>query len=218
VWTFHGIATPPQPRRTADTVALIVDANTLWISVAGLASTAIVSAIGIYFTHKSQRAPLIEQLYTKQVDLLSQFAVLMSRIQQVAGALMSYSDLEPDERKQAQDLWDALEGDLLEITQRSSIVMPSAVYSAMTAYRASTIDFKESLVSEAGPKHAYYALMGAATHVGMLGRELAGADTLGVESVDLHNAQGYKKMQEIGRVALAKVSRALWTRAHVDKE
>jgi hypothetical protein len=195
-----------------------MDATSLWISIAGLASTAIVSAIGIYFTYKSQRSPLIEQLYSKQVELLIQFSVVIARIQLVAGALMNYADLEPEEKKQTRELWDALEGDLLETTQRSSIVMPAAIYSAMTAYRAATLDFKESLVSEKGPKDAYHSLMGAAMHVGMLGRELAGADTLGAESVDLHNADGYKTMQAIGKVALAKVSRALWTRSRVDEK
>jgi hypothetical protein len=189
-----------------------VDTASLWIGIAGLLSTVIVSGIGFYFTHKSQRAPLIEQLYLKQVELLMHFSLVMTRIQQVAGALVSYAELEEEERKQARELWDALDGDLMEVTQKSSIVMPSSIYSAMTAYRAATQDFKESLVSEASAKDAYFALMGAAAHVGMLGRELAGADTLGLESVDLHNAQGLKTMAGIGRVALAKVSRALWTR------
>lgn len=187
--------------------------STLWISVAGLASTAVVSAIGIYFTYKSQRAPLIEQLYTKQVDLLIQFAVLISRIQQVARALMSNAELTPEERGQARELWEGFEVELLELTQRSSIVMTSAIYSAMTAYRATTQEFAASLRSGGEPKDAYYALMGAAMEIGMLGRELAGADTLGVESVDLHNAGGYKKMQAVGRLAFAKVAKALWTRS-----
>jgi hypothetical protein len=195
-----------------------VDTASLWIGIAGLLSTVIVSSIGFYFTHKSQRGPLIEQLYLKQVELLMHFSLVMTRIQQVAGALMSYAELEEEERKQARELWDALDGDLMEVTQKSSIVMPSSIYSAMTAYRAATQDFKESLVSEASAKDAYFALMGAAAHVGMLGRELAGADTLGLESVDLHNAQGLKTMAGIGRVALAKVSRALWTRRVDDSE
>jgi hypothetical protein len=195
-----------------------MDTTSLWIGIAGLTSTAIVSAIGFYFTHKAQRAPLIEQLYAKQIELLIQFSLVMTRIQQVAGALMSFAELDEGERKQARELWDELDGDLMEVTQKSSIVMPSSVYSAMTAYRAATQDFKELLVSEAGPKDAFFAMMGAATHVGMLGRELSGADTLGLESVDLHNAKGLKTMEDVGRVALAKVSRALWTRRVNDED
>jgi hypothetical protein len=195
-----------------------MDKTTLIISIAGLFSTALVSAIGIYFTHKSQRSPLREHLYTVQIDLLTQFASLTFKIQGVARHLKGYENLKEEERAEAREMWEELQLNLLEVTQRSSVVMPAALYSAMTAYRATTHDFKRSLSDKSDIDRAFYALMGSATQVGMLSRELAGADTLGSESVDLHNAAGYKKMQGIGRESFAKVSRALWTRSAVEPE
>lgn len=183
------------------------------IGIAGLIATVAVSAIGFYYTHKAQRSPLREQLYARQMEILISFTVVTTRIQQVADALGNASALSPEEIKQAQDLWDDLTGDLLEVTQKAGVVMPADLYSAITAYRACTEEFKQSLVREGGSGEAYFGLMGAATHVFMMGREMVGADSLSVESLNLHSADGYKKMKQAGRVAFAKVCKALWTRS-----
>ena len=54
---------------------------TVWISVAGLASTVAASAIGFYFSQTSQRAPLRQELYKKQVEYLTEFVVQATRMQ-----------------------------------------------------------------------------------------------------------------------------------------
>jgi hypothetical protein len=105
---------------------------------------------------------------------------------------------------------------ILDITQRGALVLPSSLYSALTAFRACSDDFEIAVVKSQNIESAYYALMGASSHVVMLGRELSGADGLSVESLSLHNKRGYKKMETIGRVALGKVSRALWNRGRAE--
>lgn len=193
-----------------------MDIGTLWLGVAGLIATVLVSAIGFYFTYKSQRSPLREALYARQIDALTSFVSVSTRIQELAGALMNEKEFTDEGLERAQLLWCELDGELLDTTQKVGLIMPSSVYSAMTAYRASVQDFHEALDKQAAPTDAFYALAGAAGHVFMVGRELVGADNLSIESVNLHSRDGYKKMQGIGREATAKVVRALWSRGNSD--
>ena len=44
---------------------------TVRISIAGLVATVTASGIGFYFSQKSQRSPLRQELYKKQVDYLT---------------------------------------------------------------------------------------------------------------------------------------------------
>lgn len=191
----------------------------VWISIAGLSATVAVSAIGFYFTNKAQRAPLRQELYKKQIEILTSFVLVATRLQMVADTLRTREGLHQQEFDTAQKLWHDLSGDLLEVTQKGGVVMPSSAYSAMTAVRAAVNDFEESMTTNADAKDAYFALMGAVGHVFMIGREIVGAAALSTESIRLHSAEGYKQMNDIGRHALAKVSTALWTRAkYVDEK
>lgn len=193
-----------------------MEAESLWLGIAGLVSTVLVSAISIYFTHKSQRSPLRETLYARQIDALTEFILISTRIQELTRVLMNEKELTDEGIQNAQNLWAQLEAELLETTQKAGILMPSSVYSAMTAYRACMHDFEEALNEQAAPKDAFYALAGAASHVFMVGRELVGADNLSIESVNLHSREGYKNMEAIGKDSLAKVVRALWHRGNAD--
>jgi hypothetical protein len=60
--------------------------TTVLISLAGLASTVTVSGIGFYFTHKSQRTPLRQELYKQQIACLSSFVMQATRMQQLAAS------------------------------------------------------------------------------------------------------------------------------------
>ncbi len=186
---------------------------TVWISIAGLSSTVAASAIGFYFTHKAQRSPLRQELYKKQIEILTSFVLVATRLQLVADRLRARTELTQPEFESAQQLWHDLSGDLLEVTQKGGVVLPSSAYSAMTAVRAAVHDFEDVMTRDADAKDAYFALMGAVAHVFMIGREIVGADALSTESIRLHGAEGYEKMNRIGRHAFAKVSTALWTRA-----
>lgn len=137
------------------------------------------------------------------------------RLQKVAAALRE-AKLSAEDQDALGRMWDEVNYSILDITQRGAVVLPSSLYSALTAFRACADDFEIAVVKSQDVTGAYYALMGAAAHVKMLGRELSGADGLSVESLGLHNKGGYKKMEKIGRVALGKVSRALWNRGRVE--
>ena len=148
----------------------------VWISIAGLSSTVAASAIGFYFTNKAQRSPLRQELFSKQIEILTSFALVATRLQLVAETLRTRAELTQQEFEAAQQLWHDLSGDLLEVTQKGSVVLPSSAYTAMTAFRASVHDFEDVMIRDVDAKDAYFALMGAAGHVFMIGREIVGAD------------------------------------------
>ena len=59
---------------------------TVWVSLAGLASTVAASGIGFYFAHKAQRTPLRQELYKQQIECLSAFVVQATLMQQLAAS------------------------------------------------------------------------------------------------------------------------------------
>lgn len=194
-----------------------MDKASFWIAITSLLATTAASVIGFYYTHRSQRSPLRELLHEKQIDLLMDFSVACARLQKVAAALQA-KDLSEEDQNSLDEMWDEISHVILDITQRGGVVLPASLYSAMTAFRACAEDFEIAVVKSKGTEDAYYALMGAASHVVMLGRELSGADGLTVESLSLHNKSGYEVMNKVGRVALGKVSRALWNRGRSEGE
>lgn len=188
--------------------------TTVWVSIAGLASTVTVSAIGFYFSQKSQRSPLRQELYKKQVEYLTEFVVQATRLQMLAASYKAGSlTFEPG--SQAEQAWEVLAEELRDITQRAGVVLPAAAYSTMTAYRAAQNDFEDALIAKQELQAPLRALTGALGHVFMVGREVLGADNLSAESIRLHSARGYENMNRIGAKALGKVHAALWQRGKV---
>lgn len=190
-----------------------MDNAALWTAMAGLAATTIASGIGFYFTYKSQRSPLRQQLHAKQIEVLIDFSIGATRLQKIAAALQESSKLSKEDQHSLDEHWDEVSQRLLDIVQVGAVVLPSDLYSTMTAFRACSEAFEIAVVKGVNVGKAYYDLMGASLHVTMLSRELVGADSLSVESLKLHNHGGYDRMQKIGRVALSRVSRALWTQS-----
>ena len=188
-----------------------MDNASLWIAIAGLAATTIASSAGLYFTYKAQRSPLRAQLHTKQIEVLVDFSIGATRLQKIAAALQDSGKLSPEDQGSLDEAWDEVSHRLLDIVQMGGIVLPSDLYSAMTAFRACVDDFEVAVVKHSNIGKAYYDLMGAAMHVTMLSRELVGADSLSIESLRLHNKNGYARIQQVGRAAFARVARAFWS-------
>ena len=186
-----------------------MDNASFWIAIVGLIATNITSAIGFYFAHKSQRSPLREQLYGKQLEVMIDFSVGATRLQKIAEALREGANLSKEDQHTLDQAWDEVTSYLLDVVQKAGIVLPSDLYSTMTAYRACCDAFEEAVVKGVNVGKAYNDLGGAYGHMFMMSRELAGADSLGVESLNLHSRDGYARMQQIGRVSMARVFRAL---------
>lgn len=182
---------------------------TVWISLAGLASTVAASGIGFYFTHKSQRTPLRQELYKQQIECLSAFVVHATLMQQLAASFTNGTST--FESGNDDDMaWETLNAQILEITQRSGLILPAAAYSTLIAYRAAQRDFEDALIAKKDLKPALRAMQGAFGQVFMVGREVVGADHLSAESIKLHSARGYENMNKLGSKALAKVIAAMW--------
>lgn len=182
---------------------------TIWISLGGLAATVAASTIGFYYSHKSQRTPIRQELYKLQVECLSAFVVQATRMQQLAAALTSGSATfaSGGEEEMA---WESLNAEILEITQRAGLVLPSAAYSTLTAYRAAQRDFEDALMAGTDLSATLQSMQGAFGSVFMVGREVLGADSLSGETIRLHGAGGYESMNQIGSTALGQVIQALW--------
>lgn len=190
-----------------------MDNGQFWIAIAGILATLTASGIGFYFSYRAQRAPLRDHLYTKQVDVLTDFSIGATRLLKIAAMLQDTSKLSKDDQHSLDESWDTVSGRLLDITQIGGVVLPSDLYSGLTAFRACAEAYEIAVVEKVNISKAYYELMGAASHVQMSSRELVGADSLGLEALKLHDKGGYANIQQIGRVALGRVSRALWTQS-----
>lgn len=182
---------------------------TLLVSLAGLASTVAASGIGFYFTHKSQRTPLRQELYKQQIDCLSAFVVRATQMQQLAASFASRASIF-ESGSEEEMTWETLNAEILEITQRSGLVLPAAAYSTLTAYRAAQRDFEDALLAKVDLRDPLQAMKSALGHVFMVGREVLGADGLSTESIKLHSAKGYENMNRIGSKSIGKVVNALW--------
>lgn len=184
---------------------------TVWISLAGLASTVTVSGIGFYFTHKAQRTPLRQELYKQQIECLSAFVGQATLMQQLAASFTSGAST--FETGGEDDMaWETLNANILEITQRAGLLLPAAAYSTLTAYRAAQHNFEDALLAKQDLCPTLQAMQGAFGQVFMVGREVIGADHLSNESIRLHSADGYESMNRIGSKALGNVITALRNR------
>lgn len=184
---------------------------TIWISIAGLAATVTASAIGFYFSQKSQRSPLRQELYKKQVEYLTEFVAQATRLQMLA-AYYTAGHIAFEEGSEAEKAWEVIAEQLRDITQKAGLVLPAAAYSTMTGYRISQHAFEDALLANDDLHQPLQMLTGALGQVFMVGREVLGADNLSAESIRLHSTKGYEDMNRIGSKALAKVIEALWHR------
>jgi hypothetical protein len=191
--------------------------TTLLVSLAGLASTVAASGIGFYFTHKAQRTPLRQELYKQQIECLTSFVVRATQMQQLAAAFVSGTSI--FENGSDEDVaWETLNAEILDITQRSGLVLPSAAYSTLTAYRTAQCGFEDALIAKTDLEPPLLAMQGAFGQVFMVGREVVGADDLSAESIRLlHSAKGYENMNRIGAKSLGNVIHALWNQGKPPK-
>lgn len=184
---------------------------TVWVSLAGLASTVAASGIGFYFAHKAQRTPLRQELYKQQIECLSAFVVQATLMQQLAASFTSGTSTF-ESGGEVDMAWETLNANILEITQRAGLLLPAAAYSTLTAYRGAQHNFEDALLAEKDLRPTLQAMQGAFGRVFMVGREVVGADHLSKESIRLHSARGYESMNRIGSKALGNVITALWHR------
>lgn len=131
--------------------------TTVLISLAGLASTVAASGIGFYFTHKSQRTPLRQELFKRQIECLSDFVIRATQMQQLAASFTSGTST--FESGGDEDMaWETLNAEILELTQRGGLVLPAAAYSTLTVYRAAQRDFEDALMAKADLRPALQAM------------------------------------------------------------
>ncbi|WP_182067412.1 hypothetical protein [Stenotrophomonas pavanii] len=185
-------------------------ADSTWVAVAGLISTAAVGVAGAYFSYKAQRTPLRQALFERQIAVMSDFTVLGTQACKAAGLLVESSRLEEDQLNAVGAAWDEAQEGILTVVQRGSVVLPSPLYSAFTQFRLASELFDESFIKGENVTKAYYELTGTFSRTGMLCRALAGADALSTESLSLHSRDGYGAFEAVEAEGMARLMRYFW--------
>jgi len=185
-------------------------ADSAWVGIIGIVSTAAVGVAGADFAYKAQRTPLRQALYERQLATLSDFAVLGTRACKLAALLAEGSRLDKEQLEAVGSAWDETQEAILEVVQRGSVILPSPMYGAITQVRLMAEHFDAAFVKGENVGKAYYDLMGAFSRAGMLSRALAGADALSIESLNLHSRDGYGAFQEMENEGMARLVRYFW--------
>jgi len=185
-------------------------ADSALIAVGGFIATAVTGVAGIYFSYRAQRTPLRQALYERQLDVLLEFVPVATRQSKVAAVLAEMQTLSEEDQKALDEAWDEVNGTLLYVVQRASVLLPSEMYSAMTSCRVAAEEFETAIVKGVRVGQRYNELSGAVIHAGMMAREFVGADTLSGESLRLHNRKGVKNIKAMGALGASRVFRYFW--------
>ncbi|QLL15361.1 hypothetical protein [Pseudomonas chlororaphis] len=96
-------------------------AVTLVVGLAGIVSTLLVSALGLYYTAKARVAPLRDALFSRQLDVAVQISHLQSRIRVFATILSAKDALYCDEARA--DIGEYYK-QFSELEARSAVILP----------------------------------------------------------------------------------------------
>jgi hypothetical protein len=164
----------------------------LILGLAGLVSTLISTALGLYFTARARTAPMREMLYAKQIHLARQFLRAYGRVRLYAVLLVPPGEYAKMARR-----------DLVKVAHRltvlgddAALLFPTELYVAVKA----TVDMVPRFLSrfdEGGDTSGFIdEFLAAELKVGLLARAALGIDELSDESVRL-----FSKTSELAKLA-----------------
>lgn len=150
------------------------------IALAGLLSTSIVSAIGIYFTHKARTQNYRDLLYEKQLELVVELMEIAQLMQLEAGLVVDV-----DGGSQREIYRDAFNEHYLEfrkLERRGTVLLPVELYGAVKEVleSASSVAIKISDAEET--IEAVQSLITSNARLGLVARRFMGVDALSTQS------------------------------------
>ena len=167
---------------------------TLVVGLAGIASTLIVSGMGLYYTARSRAAPLRQSLFSKQIEMAVEIVHLQSRIRVFATILSS------EESTNLEDARRDIGGHyrkFAEAQEKAAVLLPVELWvevKGLSDEMSDTIrEFDSQGIIEQGRIKTLIARM---TKVALLARVVIGADELTEQSINLFSSQ-----KEYARVA-----------------
>lgn len=167
-----------------------MDPLAFWLSVAGMASTATVGGLGLYFTFRARSQPYRSLLYQKQVDLLAELLAAIDEVQYVAVSFASTTD-EHSINAEAKTLPARIEA-LERLQSRAALLLPADAFSLLSRYRESSANYFQALIEgESQPARDALTEMSAVRMAALLrARELLGSEPLTEESARILRGAG----------------------------
>jgi hypothetical protein len=157
------------------------DSHSLILGVAGMISTLLVAALGLYFTARARSAPMRQILYTRQLDLAQRFFRVFGRARVFAVLLTP----EGQYRDRARVDLGALAKRLSILTDEAAALFPAELYVAVKKVSDAVISVVDDYDHGRETQGNLDLLSGQEAKAALMVRALLGVDELSDESIRL---------------------------------
>lgn len=180
---------------------------TLFIGLAGIASTLIASGLGIYFTAKARSAPLRELLYSRQVELISKIIHKQARYR-VYATVLSDAETAAFHKRARNDIGNCVK-EYSELTEQAAAMLPTDLWIEISrlsnAMTAQLVNYDKT--SKIDPDEMVQ-IVAMETKVALLSRAVLGVDELTDESLRLFSSsKGFENLAKIELSELEELAR-----------
>ncbi|MDH4081300.1 MAG: hypothetical protein OEU68_15955 [Nitrospira sp.] len=160
---------------------------TLVVGLAGIASTLIVSGMGLYYTARSRAAPLRQALFSKQLEMVVEIVHLQSRIRVFATLLSSKESPYLEEARR--DIGEHYR-QFAEAQEKAAVLLPVELWVEVKGLSDEMSDAigefdSQGIIEQRRMK----TLIARMTKVALLSRVVTGSDELTEQSIDLFSSQ-----------------------------
>ncbi|WP_207878217.1 hypothetical protein [Pseudomonas sp. 32_A] len=169
---------------------------TLIVGVAGIVSTLLVGALGLYYTAKARVAPLRDALFSRQLDLAVQISHLQSRLRVFVTILSDDESLYHDEARE--DIREYYK-QFAELEERGAVILPVELWVEVkklsSAVSGAILEFDEEGIIAVSSKLGIEARM---AKVALICRTITGADQLSEHALSLFSSRKvYRRVVEM---------------------
>ncbi|MCO7594242.1 MULTISPECIES: hypothetical protein [Pseudomonas] len=169
---------------------------TLVVGLAGILSTLLVSALGLYYTAKGRVAPLRDALFSRQLDMAMQVSHLLSRIR------LDVIILSAEDERHHHEARTSLGGyfkDFAELEERSAVILPLELWLELQGQSQIICEliqeYEEQGVIASSSVRRYEAGM---AKVALLCRTITGVDQLSEHAISLFSSRkDYKRIVDM---------------------
>jgi hypothetical protein len=157
------------------------------VGLAGIASTLIVSGMGLYYTAKSRAAPLRQALFSKQIDMAVELVHLQSRIRVFATMLSSVES--PYFKEARHDIGEHYR-QFAEAEEKAAVLLPVELWGEIKGLSDEISNAigefdSEGIIEQERMK----TLIARMAKVALLARVVIGSDELTEQSINLFSSQ-----------------------------
>ena len=185
--------------------------QTILVSIAGLISTAIVGAIGLFFTARSRSAPLRQHLYQEQLALVIRIVRIIGKIRTFAPMVVDPSG--PYHERAVNDLRVKVR-QLSEAKDAAAALLPTELYGELAQLASIVTDFVGDYDERRDLSWFPATLAGHAAKTALLARTYLGVDELSTESASLFASE--RSLASVANLDPEEI--AAVAKAHIQKQ